>query len=1268
MPVSKINLHPEHMRGSGGKLSAFGGKLAAGGQKLESAGQNLVSHASGDRSGIGAVVAKAFGRGVEITGKVFHEGGRVVEGAGQRLGRSADLYEEADGKGAGLLKRVHPGEPVTSHAHGGSSSPKKVSGKGGLRGALSRTKNAASGVKNKLGRALGDPVDMVSGEVIHSQLDLRLAAALPLELERTHLSNYRAGQWFGPSWASTMDQRIEVDAEGVVFASADGMLLAYPIPEDDVVLPTEGPRWPLARDGDGYRVTMAENGHTLRFSAVGDGWPLTSITDRAGNTVEFDHAADGTLTGIRHSGGYRIDIDTEGDRITALRLGEITVMRYGYDEAGRLVEVINSSDRPMRFAYDGDGRLTRWEDRIGCWYEFTYDQAGRCVRGAGIDDFLNSTFAYDDGVTTHTNSFGAATTFRMNPLGQVVSRTDPLGRTTVTEWDRYDRPLSRTDALGRVTRFEYDESGNLTAVTRPDGSQGLAQCNDFGQPVVQVDPDGAVWRRSYDEVGNLLSVTDPGGATVVFSYNDFGHPRTVTDALGHTRRVDTNAAGLPVAVTDPLGATTTFTYDAFGRIAAVTDPTGGVTATTWTIEGKLASRVRPDGAAERWNYDSEGNLVAYTDAVGTIARAEITHFDLRSADISPDGTRLAYAYDTELRLVSVTNEAGLVWRYDYDIAGNLVGETDFNGRTLAYQQDAAEQLVARTNGAGQTVQYDYDMLGNIVSQRAGEAVTTFAYDPVGRMIQAANAVSTLTFDRDPLGRTLAEVCNGRAVVSAYDAAGRRLSRRTPVGADSRWEYDPNDQPLALHTAGQTTTFGYDTAGRELHRQVGAVALAQTWDANHRLHTQAVTRPEARGQALLQRRSYNYRADNSLTSIVDQLAGPRQFTHDNRGRVTAVDDEQYAYDATGNLINGRSYEGTRLRSSDGTQFRYDGQGRVVERLRRTLSGQLRRWTYEWDAEDRLLAVTTPTGDRWHYHYDPLGRRIAKQRLAPDGAVTKQVEFVWDGTQLAEQAHSRVGGPVTTTTWDWEPDGDRPAAQTVRSWAATAPQAAIDQQFYAIVADQVGSPRELFTPDGELAWQASSSLWGQATASEGTRVDCPLRFPGQYHDDETGLDYNYLRYYDPEQGRYLSPDPLGLAPAPNEYAYVDDPLVFIDPLGLAKRKPHFAHVTVYDPHGNVKYHYGLRSGNQLQEESALGFPNASMASHTEARSMRMHGGSPTVPIAGDPLAGRLPVNKGDRVEIHGTKPPCPQCKGAMNRAVSELGIGVSYHWGGNSWQAG
>uniref|UniRef100_UPI00137EDBC3 RHS repeat-associated core domain-containing protein n=1 Tax=unclassified Streptomyces TaxID=2593676 RepID=UPI00137EDBC3 len=61
-----------------------------------------------------------------------------------------------------------------------------------------------------------------------------------------------------------------------------------------------------------------------------------------------------------------------------------------------------------------------------------------------------------------------------------------------------------------------------------------------------------------------------------------------------------------------------------------------------------------------------------------------------------------------------------------------------------------------------------------------------------------------------------------------------------------------------------------------------------------------------------------------------------------------------------------------------------------------------------------------------------------------------------------------------------------------------------------------------------------------------------FPGQYYDPESGLHYNVFRHYDPETGRYASPDPLGLAPAPNPVTYVDNPHQWTDPLGLSPYK--------------------------------------------------------------------------------------------------------------------
>jgi uncharacterized protein RhaS with RHS repeats len=106
--------------------------------------------------------------------------------------------------------------------------------------------------------------------------------------------------------------------------------------------------------------------------------PLSVITDRVGHRIDLDYAADGTLTALRHSGGYRIDMQTTGGRITALRLrgvADCVLVRYGYDERGRLTEVINSSGAPLHFDYDDAG----WQDRNGVAYRYSYDEAGRCV-------------------------------------------------------------------------------------------------------------------------------------------------------------------------------------------------------------------------------------------------------------------------------------------------------------------------------------------------------------------------------------------------------------------------------------------------------------------------------------------------------------------------------------------------------------------------------------------------------------------------------------------------------------------------------------------------------------------------------------------------------------------------------------------------------------------------------------------------------------------------------------------------------------------------
>jgi RHS repeat-associated protein len=1006
----------------------------------------------------------------------------------------------------------------------------------------------------------GDPVDVATGEVAQRVVDLELPGLLPLVLTRTHLSSYRLGRVFGPSWASTLDQRLSVSAAQVRLVAEDGSVLTYPRSADGTFSPLAewGPRLGLAETGEGFTVTDPERGRTLHFAqllgADGPQWPLLAVTDRNGNRIDLDRGRAGELTAIRHSGGYHLDVRTAGGRVVALSLrGAGALLRYGYDEAGNLAEVVDDGGRPTRYEYDAEHRLTRWTDTNGSWYAYAYDELGRCVRGENPAGCLNRTFAYGEQATTVTDSLGNTTTYQFNQAGQVSRQTDPMGNTTWYRWDDLDRLLARVDPLGHPTRYEYDPAGNLIRVGFPDGHTASVTYNDLGLPVVLVDRDGTVWRQEYDERGNLVASTNPAGATTRCEYDRRGHPVAVTDALGNVRRLETNAAGLPTAVTEPGGGTTRYEHDPFGRVVAVTDPLGRTTRFGWTQAGRIVWRAPADGTVERWRYDGESNLVEHTDPAGRRTTYENTHFDQPAARTGPDGGRIRFGYDTELRPTAVTDPAGRSWRFEYDAAGRVVRETDVNGRVMGYAWDAAGRLVARTNGAGEVTTFVRDAVGNVVEQR-GQTVTTFEYDPAGRLTRAVNPDAELTFERDELGRVLAETCNGAAVRSRYDPLGRRVHRSTPSGAVSSWEYEHGAAPVALHTAGQTIRFGYDLAGHEVARRLGdAALLTQTWDPEGRLRSQTVLVGDY--SSPLQQRSYTYRGDGEPVRVQDLLTGTREYALDPAGRVAEVRGrdwtEQYGYDPSGTLTAAsspvsdaagpREHDGTLLRRAGAVRYQHDGQGRVVIRQHARPSAKPATWRYTWDADDRLVAVVTPDGRTWRYRYDPLGRRIAKQLLGTDGGVAEQVSFAWDGLVPAEQSTSG-----RTTRWDFDPAGFRPLTQV--------DQDAVDERFYAIVTDLTGTPTELLDTSGAIAWQQHRTLWGVDLATWPGPVDCPLRFPGQYHDRETGDCYNLHRYYDPRAAGFHSADPLGLAAGHNPHSYVPNPVSWLDPLGTSGYSAH------------------------------------------------------------------------------------------------------------------
>ncbi|MFE7114595.1 DUF6531 domain-containing protein [Streptomyces sp. NPDC057654] len=1015
---------------------------------------------------------------------------------------------------------------------------------------------------------LNEPVDAATGEMFTSATDVELPGALPLVLERHYVSGHPCGGWFGPTWAGTLDQRLELDKEGVVYIADDGMVLTYPVPEPDVpTLPASGPRWPLSWDGkpDGtMTISAPERNRTLHFAPLPTGGPelaLSAITDRAGegNRITLTYDEQGAPQEVIHSGGYRIAVDTDPAllRITRLRLlhgrdgqRSTTLVSYAYDAAGNLAQITNSTGDPLRFRYDDQHRITSWHDRNGTAFGYVYDHRGRVLRTVGPDGAFSGRFRYDEAARTtrYTDSMGHESVYVYNEAYKIVSETDNLGHTTRTEWDETNRrPVTVTDPLGHTTRYTYDDLGNLTRIERPDGTVVTALYDDNCLPLEIRDPNGGVWRHAYDDLGNRTSTTDPTGAVTGYAYNDAGHLTGITDPLGHTTTVTPNPAGLPTALTDPLGHTTHVQRGPHGRPTALTDPLGHTTRHGWTIEGKPAWRENPDGTRETWEWDGEGNLVTHINAAGHTTSYTHTHFDLPATRTDPDGAEYAFTYDTELRLVGVTNPQGRTWRYAYDPAGRLTAETDFNGATRTYELDAAGGLVARSNTLGERLTYTLDPLGRPVEQRdetSGET-TTYVYDAAGSLIRTANQAATVFLERDPLGRVLSEAVNDRTVSSTYDAVGNRTSRTTPSGHTSTWTYDAASRPVSMATEGGALSFSYDAAGRETRRRLGEFTeLTQCWDATDRLTTQSITAQEG---DVLQHRSYTYRPDGYVTEIRELTSGTRHFDLDRAGRVTGVQaqgwTETYAYDVTGNQSHAdtpnhptpgdREHSGTLIRRAGRTRYEHDTAGRLVRKTRRLLNGQTQVWTYEWNAGDRLVSVTNHQGERWHYTYDPLGRRISKS--GPEAHV---LAFTWDGTRLTEQATPEGA----TTTWDYARATYRPLAQTTRNPLQKTPE------FHAVVTDAVGTPTELIAASGRLVWEARTTVWGTPLPAPSNSTDCPLRYPGQYADLESGLNYNYFRYYDPETARFLTPDPLGLVPAPHHHGYVHNPLTWMDPLGL------------------------------------------------------------------------------------------------------------------------
>ena len=199
-----------------------------------------------------------------------------------------------------------------------------------------------------------------------------------------------------------------------------------------------------------------------------------------------------------------------------------------------------------------------------------------------------------------------------------------------------------------------------------------------------------------------------------------------------------------------------------------------------------------------------------------------------------------------------------------------------------------------------------------------------------------------------------------------------------------------------------------------------------------------------------------------------------------------------------------------------------------------------FSYTWDGAGRLKTVSLSGTLLATYHYDHRGRRTRKETTAaaPQGAATVLYAYDPDDHLLAETDSS---GPIRSYLWR----DDVPVAQIEHRPT---------RKVLYLETDHLNTPRAARNEAGARVWRWEADAFGSTLPDEdpdgdGTPTVIHLRLPGQVFDPESGLHYNQARYYDPTTGRYLSPDPVGLAGGLNTYSYVENnPLKWVDPFGL------------------------------------------------------------------------------------------------------------------------
>ncbi len=1109
----------------------------------------------------------------------------VMGGGAGGGGGSGDGAGDGDGSGPGS----------------GNGNGEGAGGDGRGSGSCGNGTGQCPGPHGGSGTAAGDPIDLATGRVFTiPNIDLFIPGPLKFELLRQYnTAGRKRDVGLGYGWTYSYGARIEVGRTELTLwnASNDPSTIPLPAVGSTVEFPG-GTR--LTRAEDGFRLLGGDGVVTLfsRAHAIGDTFRLSGISDSNGNEIGVVYNGE-QLFGFIDVSGRLIRVRMAGARIeafevkNALEQGQwVTFYRYQYDDAGDLVGVTDAEGQHTRFSYI-EHRLIEEQRPSGMRIQYVYDTSGRCVETwcsmRGQDDpsldvkvpklladgftkakgFLHCKIAYlSDGLVECATSAevrrlsvtpagkvqkgvvgGAVFSHLYDDLGFETAYVDPTG--AATQFLRLaDGKLSqRIDALGHATRYHYDAHDRLVRMNLANGGTVEMQYDGRGNMTFASDDYGPIIALKYTSRGQIDSVHFPNGGIATCRYDAFGNRISVTEPDGRTKRLEYDYLGRVVRFIDADGATRRFGYTARNALATIQLPTGGVESYEYDSDRRLSAHIDADGVVERFLWAGNDKVIEYQEA---------------------DGTTIKMRYDREGRLCRVINELGESYLLERDTRGLVVKETWFDGREQLFRYDAAGRVVLFTNGARERTRFEYDETGQLLLREfADGAKHEFAYDPMGHTVSAKTAQSEVRMDYDLRGRCTREALalGGRTfeVQRTFDVMNHFASRSSSLGYHERVYRDGQSRTVAVELpGGKLLERAYDTAGRERLRTLpgrGELALAHDALGNT---THATVRSIQKTETF--ERAFHYSNAGQLVDEVDPVSGTVRYVLDQIGqlvaKVRATKSESFSIDPARNLREdgpnapARSYgAGNRCLQRGDVRYEYDADGRLVSRHTDN-EARSNRFRFTWSVRGTLSSVRRPDGRVISFEYDAFNRRVAKTVKEPGRrSGGSRTVYLWDGTKPLHEIRPDAKGTGIERTYVFDDVSHAPLAQWNApavetgdaSAKATDDVAAGDWWFF--VNGPTGEPLAIVDGEGQRRQDFGLSAFGRATGP--AAAESPLRFQGQLEDEETGLHYNYYRYYDPELGRYISPDPIGTDGGLNLYAYcANRPHAEIDPAGLAR----------------------------------------------------------------------------------------------------------------------